>query len=70
MKYEICVTRNWYGPKITKNRLIDTKTGCVFSGTRKEATKKIGELEQAWRNWPELAHNESSAPIYTIVRAK
>ena len=70
MKYEICVTRSRYGPKTTKNRLIDNETGNVFCGTHREVKKKIAELEQAWRNWPELAHNEALAPTYTIIRAK
>ena len=67
-EYAICVTRSFYGPSSKKSQY-DGETGQEWRGTHAEAKTKIEELEDGYRRWPELCHNEASAPIYTIVRA-
>lgn len=68
-EYAICVTRSYYGPETKKTRLFDHETGREWRGTRAEARAKIEELEESWREWPELQNNEAAAPAYTIIQA-
>jgi hypothetical protein len=65
-QYAICVTRNYYGPRTTKTRLIDDATGEEWRGTRAAARAMIAELDEAIYY---TAHNEAGRAEYTIVRA-
>lgn len=63
--YAIVITRQWYGPKTTKERHLDPATYREWRGTRSQARAEIERLE---RGTYECAHNESGAPGYSIVR--
>jgi hypothetical protein len=64
--YAICITRNYYGPQSSKNRLIDDDTGSEWIGSRAEAHAKIKELDNAVYY---TSSNESGRADYTIVKA-
>ena len=65
-QYAICVTRDWYGARPTKTRLIDNETGQEWRGSRAEAREVIAEMDNTVYH---LAHGEAGRPEYTIVRA-
>ncbi|MDH3375902.1 MAG: hypothetical protein OEQ39_02920 [Gammaproteobacteria bacterium] len=63
--YAIVTTQYYYGPRTTKQRLLDDQ-GMEWVGSRAAARKLIDDLDAAiyWHSY-----NECSRPKYTIVKA-
>lgn len=62
-KVQIIVTREFYGCKTNKSRLLDND-GNIWDGTRAEAIKLIDEL---YNSIYYLSHNEACRPSYSIT---
>lgn len=63
-QYAICVTRNFYGSRTTKHRLVDNETGREWRGTYAEARAMLSEIDNSTYY---TSHGESGRAEYTIV---
>lgn len=69
MPYKIRVTREFYGPKTTREFLVDRDdygAEPIMFATKHQAQARADELDGASPYY--LAHNESGRAVYTVVR--
>ena len=69
MAYKIRITREFYGPKTTREFLVDRDyygAEPIMFATKHQAQARADELDGASPYY--LAYNESGRAVYTVVR--